>query len=451
MSVWSIVIAVLMIGLLVTVHELGHFWVARLLKIKAYEVSIFIGPKLVDWRKNDVEYSIRAFPFGAYVRFNDFDENGNLIKSDDPTLLENSPRWKRLIVALAGPFMNLFVGVLFFVILFTGYGFDSLEIAGSYTDSQLSAVIDANETPFEEDDVIIAVNGSRVATFYDYMYEESQGVPMSQNMVLTMRSHTTGDIYDLTLVPEIFRRPMIGITHSSETNNKYDGWPIIYVSDDQNNGHPVLKVGDYLTAINGVSVISENFDEFYDSLGDGDVMQLTYYRNGVEYTEDCVFTTMTYANDRGVYLHGYAVNDFPSFLMAVKYACCMPYTVINCSAKLIGDVFEGQEEVYNMVGGPVGMTVAVSDVVDNVDHSFVQKVYQMIQTAGFISISLMFTNLLPIPGLDGNQLLLLVIEMIMGKTLSKKSEGVINVVGYVLIFGLGLFALVSDIIRIFLE
>ena len=79
MSIWSIIVAIIMLGLLVTVHELGHFWVARLLKIKAYEVAFFIGPKLIDWRKNDVEYSIRAIPFGAYVRFTDFDEKGEVI------------------------------------------------------------------------------------------------------------------------------------------------------------------------------------------------------------------------------------------------------------------------------------------------------------------------------------------------------------------------------------
>ena len=128
MSAWSIIIAILILGILVTVHELGHFWVARLLKIKAYEVAIFVGPKLVDWRKNDVEYSIRAIPFGAYVRFNDFDENGNVIKSDDPCLLENSPRWKRLIVSLAGPFMNLLLGIIIFSVLFAITGFTTLEI-----------------------------------------------------------------------------------------------------------------------------------------------------------------------------------------------------------------------------------------------------------------------------------------------------------------------------------
>ena len=81
-----------MLGLLVTVHELGHFWMACFLKIKAYEVSIFIGPKLFSWKRKGVDYSIRALPFGAYVRFTDFDDQGNAIESDDPELLINQKR-----------------------------------------------------------------------------------------------------------------------------------------------------------------------------------------------------------------------------------------------------------------------------------------------------------------------------------------------------------------------
>ena len=84
----SIFIVIIMLGLLVTVHELGHFWVAKLLGIKAYEVSIFVGPQLFHWKgKDGVEYSIRAIPIGAYVRFTDIDEEGNVIESDDPDLL----------------------------------------------------------------------------------------------------------------------------------------------------------------------------------------------------------------------------------------------------------------------------------------------------------------------------------------------------------------------------
>ena len=129
----------------------------------------------------------------------------------------------------------------------------------------------------------------------------------------------------------------------------------------------------------------------------------------------------------------------------------MPYTVVNVSVKSIGDVFEGQEEVYNMVSGPIGMTSVVSDVVDDVDDSFMEKFVTVVQMAGIISIGLVLTNMLPIPGLDGVQVILIVVEMIMGHPMSKKAENVINVAGFVLLICLALFAFASDIIRIILE
>ena len=62
MNVWSIVVVIIMLGVLVTIHELGHFWVASLLKIKAFEVSIFVGPRLIHWTRKGVDYSIRLIP-----------------------------------------------------------------------------------------------------------------------------------------------------------------------------------------------------------------------------------------------------------------------------------------------------------------------------------------------------------------------------------------------------
>ena len=118
-----------MLGVLATLHELGHYWVARLLKIKVYEVSIFVGPKLLRWKHKDVDFSLRLIPVGAYVRFTEIDEEGNAVESKDPDLLVNQPRIKRLIVALAGPAMNLLLGMLIFVIMFWFTGFTSTDIA----------------------------------------------------------------------------------------------------------------------------------------------------------------------------------------------------------------------------------------------------------------------------------------------------------------------------------
>ena len=101
-----------MLGVLATLHELGHYWMARLLKIKVFEVSIFVGPKLLKWKHKDVDFALRMIPVGAYVRFTEIDEEGKAVESKDPDLLINQPRIKRLIVALAGPAMNLVLGIL---------------------------------------------------------------------------------------------------------------------------------------------------------------------------------------------------------------------------------------------------------------------------------------------------------------------------------------------------
>ena len=112
MSLQSIIICILGLGILAAVHEIGHFIVARLLKIKVYELSVFVGPKLFSWKRNDIEYYIRLIPLGAYVRFSEIDEETGELKDDNPENLINQARWKRLLVSLAGPAMNVILEIV---------------------------------------------------------------------------------------------------------------------------------------------------------------------------------------------------------------------------------------------------------------------------------------------------------------------------------------------------
>ncbi len=446
-SIWSIITVILMLGLLVTVHELGHFWMACFLKIKAYEVSIFIGPKLFSWKRKGVDYSIRALPFGAYVRFTDFDDQGNAIESDDPELLINQKRWKRLLVAIAGPFMNAVLGVLIFAIMNCVSGYTSLNIGPVSEGTQLAAAVTA-DSPYQMEDRIVKVNGDRVFTYLDFFYELDNGVREDQEMVLTLRSAETHELYEITLVPELTTRPMLGITYSLDTIEEYQGWEIYAVSEQQNGGNPILKEGDILREIDGKPVIDEDFEEYFANLTEGDTMHLTFERDGEIMEEDCLKTMITVANSRGVRLIAYDIKSAKDFFGAVKTAAMMPATIGNITVRAIGDVFEGEEEVYNMVSGPVGVTSVVSEVVDDQHDTLAIKIVSVIQLAGIISIGLVFTNMLPIPGLDGVQVILIIVEMIIGHKLSKKSETVINGIGFVMLIALMIFAFASDIIRI---
>lgn len=434
-----------MLGLLVTIHELGHYWTATLLKIKAFEVSIFVGPKLIKWKnKKGVDFSIRCIPFGAYVLFTQMDENGNAIESDDPQLLVNQPRFKRLLVSLAGPLMNIILGIVIFAVLNVATGFTSLDIAKAPEGSQLYS------QEYTVGDTITAVNGHKVFTQLDYYYESEIAVNQLQDLTLTLKSKENGNQYDVKLVPEVGERPMIGVTAITSCDNKYNAWEIVGVDENQNGGKPVLKAGDYLISVDGKATCDKDFNDFLATRNEGDTMKLEYIRNGETYTADCIKTMIRYANPRGIYLIAYRVDSVPQFFRSLGYAAKMPITVSNVSVKSIRDVFVGKEEVYNMVSGPVGVTTAVSDVVDNVDETVEQKVISVFILCGYISIGLAFTNLLPIPGLDGVQIVLIIAEMIIGRHLSKKTENIINAVGFVLLVALVLFALASDVIRIFI-
>lgn len=442
MNAWSIVVVIIMLGVLVTIHELGHFWVACLLKIRAFEVSIFVGPRLIHWKRKDVDYSIRLIPLGAYVRFSDVDENGEAVTSDAPDLLINQPRWKRLLVSLAGPFMNVVLGVLIFAVLYWATGFTSLDVGVSPEGSQLAT------QEYTVGDTITAVNGQAVYTYLDFYYLLDNSVPRTDKLTVTLKSAETGKKYDVVMTPELKTRPMLGITTYRTVDNKYHGWEVLNVDENQNKGKPVLKVGDFLTHVDGKAVEDEDFQEFLDNLGEGDTLKLTFIRNGEKMEKECIKTLITYANDRGLRLLAYRADNPKRVFRAFGYAAKIPMSVIMLSAKSISDVFKGKEKVYNMVSGPVGVTTVVNDVVGDVDDDIGEKVYMLVVICGIISIGLTFTNLLPIPGLDGVQIILIVVEMVIGRRLSKKAENVINVVGFFLLIALVIFAFASDIIRI---
>jgi len=445
MSIWTIVVLVIMLGILVTVHELGHFFIARLLGIKVFEVSIFVGPALVTWRKNDVEYSIRCIPFGAYVRFTDIDEKGEPIEDDnDPKLLVNNSRIKRLLVALAGPFMNLVLGVVLALVSACIFGFYTTRVYEPFESTQLAMA----SSQFEEGDEVVRIDGRRVYTYLDIQFELDGSYSSAEDMLIEFRSSRTGELYEANLVPVITERPMLGIVHSADTDNNYNGWHISEVLEQHNGGDPILQIGDYLTAVDGISVTDENFEEHFASLTEGNTMHLEFYRNGEFMEADCIKTMIRSSNDRGVDVMGEAVNSFDSFVDALEFSVKLPLTVLNITVRSIEEAFAGEVEAYNVVSGPVGVADSVSTVVDNVDTSTTVKVYNILFLTTVLSLGLVITNMLPIPGLDGVQVILLLIEMVIGRKLSKKAELIINGIGFVLLIGLVIFALVSDVIRI---
>ncbi|MBN1892515.1 MAG: site-2 protease family protein, partial [Clostridiales bacterium] len=167
---FTIIITVIGIGILAAAHEIAHYLVAKALGIKVYELSIFVGPKLFHWERKGIEYNIRLIPFGAYVRFSDYEQEEQE-SEEDPRSILNQPRWKRLLVSLAGPFMNIILGVVILTVLFSVTDFYTTVQTQIYPDTQFEG------TAAQAGDRIISLNGRRVYTEYDLYAEMTMTDP----------------------------------------------------------------------------------------------------------------------------------------------------------------------------------------------------------------------------------------------------------------------------------
>ena len=108
-----IIIAILMFGVLIALHEFGHFITAKLLGVRINEFSIGMGPLLWSQKRGETQYSLRAIPMGGFCAMEGEDDD-----SDDPRAFSNKPAWKKFIILVAGSFMNFLTGLVLLILIF---------------------------------------------------------------------------------------------------------------------------------------------------------------------------------------------------------------------------------------------------------------------------------------------------------------------------------------------
>ncbi len=162
MIVLYILLALLVFGVLILIHELGHFLFAKKFGVTISEFSIGMGPKIVSKKgKDGVDYSLRALPIGGYVAMVGEDED-----SDDPNAFNKKPAWQRFIIVIAGATMNLLLGIIIMTVLtLCTPHFGGTTVAEFFDNST------SNKTGLELNDEIIKINGASVHTANDLSYE----------------------------------------------------------------------------------------------------------------------------------------------------------------------------------------------------------------------------------------------------------------------------------------
>jgi regulator of sigma E protease len=164
----TVVIALLVFGFLIFIHEFGHYIFARIFKVKINEFSIGMGPKLLwyDSKKTGIRYALSMFPIGGYVAMAGEDDESN-----DPNSFDKKPAWQRLIITAAGATINIIAGFLAMVLLATMINIGNTTVAEFVPAEETGFDISSSESGLQVGDKIIAVEGKKVKILDELSYE----------------------------------------------------------------------------------------------------------------------------------------------------------------------------------------------------------------------------------------------------------------------------------------
>ena len=162
-----IILALLLLAILITVHEFGHFLAARAMKIEVREFAIGMGPKLIGWKskKYETDFSIRAIPLGGFCAFYGEDDAKGESK-DDPRAFPKQNVWKRLFVILMGPVMNFVLAFVVGTVFFWANGVETVTGIDPYI-AEVMAAGPAYSAGIQAKDVVTEINGDGTLSFAD--------------------------------------------------------------------------------------------------------------------------------------------------------------------------------------------------------------------------------------------------------------------------------------------
>ncbi len=438
----TIAAGIIMLGILVFVHELGHFCVAKLSGVKVLKFSLGFGPRLVSRKWGDTEYMVCAVPLGGYVQMlgeggGEEGESSEMSPEERKRSFAEQPVWRRTAIIAAGPFMNL---LLPFLILPLAYLVGMQLPAFLESPPCIGYVAPQTEgadAGFSAGDCIVEINGEEVKTWTgtNHTLIAHAGATIEftvrrdgSKVVLTMDPEGGGveGLQSLGLLPR----------QEAEVGALAPGMPA------QAAG---LEVGDRITAIG-----DEPIQSWYDlkqaiQKSQGSSLEFRIKRG----EEELSLNIQPVAEDgNGTdYLIGIAPHQETEFrrfgpIEAIRAGAERTVELVELTLIFLQKLFAGHVSAKN-IGGPITV-VQIAGQAAQTDFA------SILMVLAFLSIQLGILNLLPIPILDGGHLFFNVYEMIFRRPLSLRAREFAQQIGLILILLLMILAFYNDIVRIFL-
>jgi len=314
----GIVIAVLIFGLMVIVHELGHFLLAKKNGIGVEEFSIGMGPRLFSFERGGTRYSLKLLPLGGSCAM-----KGELEDAEGEDSFQSKSVGKRISVVIAGPLFNFFLAFVAAVILVNGVGFDVPEVLKVPEGSP------AAEAGLQEGDVIKEYNGTSIYLGRDLdLQEYLYGVPAGGVDLTVLRN---GEKIRLHYTPQSEKRYMLGFNYY-ETEDPAE---LSSVELNQPLYEAGLQAGDVITAIDGQEITSgAELGAYFDAHPmDGSSLTVRYSRRGSE-KEVQVTPMMTEHAELGFYYNYYREKSSDPIQILKYSALEVRYSIVNVFSSL---------------------------------------------------------------------------------------------------------------------
>jgi len=434
---------IFILGSAVVLHEFGHFIVAKLFKIRVETFSVGFGPRLFGKRWGHTDYRVSAIPLGGYVKLGGDESNAPLegasAQDIPPEEMYNlRPRWQRIMVALAGPIMNIITAMAIPFAAAFMYGVPATPSPVVYYVQEGKA---ADLAGLQSGDRIISFNGTENPT-WDIINGDALLSPGRPLPVIVNRN---GQEISLTITPTTHMENG-DAAGTLDFTPDYGGLPVIVTGVGP--GTPAeeagLKESDRFITIGGEAVrSSEQVTQYVRNHGN-ERIPITVERNGQ--------TVQLTTNERRVDGKlGFGVTErYPlqaaNVGSAIKYAYDQNIQILRLTGKALGQVFTGQRSVRNTLSGPIGIYQATQKSIEKLGWD---GVFGML---GFLSLNLGIFNLLPIPVLDGGAIFLMLIEgllALIGLSISAAVRDRIQQVGFVMVLLLMVFVISNDLLKTF--
>jgi regulator of sigma E protease len=438
----SIVIMVgqLLLGLsiLVILHEFGHFIAARAFGIKVEKFYLFFdawGVSLFKFNFKGVEYGIGWLPLGGYVKIagmiDESMDTEQMAGPPQPWEFRSKPAWQRLIVMLGGVTVNIILGILIFWVLTLKYGETYTPIDNLKYGIAPGAI--GQKIGLKPGDKITAVNGKQIEYFDELV---SSKVLLGNGVLTVIRDNKELSI----IVPGTILNDLAdyGTNGASEFVKPRVKFAIDSVSPNSGAQNAGLTKGDSIIAVNGTQVA---FFDQVQSLLQGNKnkqVQLTINHNGIVRQQPAQISKdgtlgflpkVEFPKDKNIKF---------GFFASLPVGAARAWGTFTDQSKALGKVFTGQVKARKAISSPIGIAVMFGSHIDWV---------RFWNLTGLLSMVLALMNLLPIPALDGGHAVFLLIEMIKGKPLSDKFLERAQIVGFVLLITLMVFAFGNDIVK----